>query len=496
MPAVAPASTSGCAAPAAAVYLDVRGNVRPCCKSEFVLGNVSQMSFREIWRGAEARRLRAAVDAGDLSLGCGYCRWPVEQGTPELAHARYFDHLGRTGEDLAWPERIEFAMSNRCNLQCVMCSGEYSSAIRAQREHLPPLPSVYPDSFFEEMAEVVPTLREAHFAGGEPFLSRSNDRVWDLLLALDEGPACSMNTNGTIWNDRVETVIEGLDMEVWISIDGISAAVSQAVRVGVDHDALLRNLDRFVASGRRRGRSTGVAFCLMSTNWQEFGAVLRLAEDRGIGVSVNVVHDPAPLSLHRMPRAALAEVVAELERADPAMQSALTLNLDVWDAELRRLRANLESASGVDGGTRLAPVVTGRFNPVREPQGEGAVDLQVATDRIEEWAGRSGVTRLVVADEVLQAVIDPDGAIGVDLGHLVGEPLDAVMQVLIASLGSPGSPVFVERQDDWDETIVAFRSAEALTEVRTVIASQRSPDGSLAGAVVIAAARVGEPTGS
>ena len=41
-----------------------------------------------------------------------------------------------------WPERLELALSNACNLQCVMCNGELSSSIRIHREHRTALPTV------------------------------------------------------------------------------------------------------------------------------------------------------------------------------------------------------------------------------------------------------------------------------------------------------------------------------------------------------------------
>ena len=35
-----------------------------------------------------------------------------------------------------YPSVLEFELINTCNLECVMCTGEYSSLIRAKREKL------------------------------------------------------------------------------------------------------------------------------------------------------------------------------------------------------------------------------------------------------------------------------------------------------------------------------------------------------------------------
>ena len=68
----------------------------------------------------------------------------------------------RRAAGVGWPKHIEFALSNTCNLQCVQCSGELSSAIRAQREHRPPLRSPYGDAFFDEIQEFLPAPRGGH----------------------------------------------------------------------------------------------------------------------------------------------------------------------------------------------------------------------------------------------------------------------------------------------------------------------------------------------
>jgi radical SAM protein with 4Fe4S-binding SPASM domain len=61
--------------------VNVDGSVTPCCYlrpdmgSEFVMGNVFETPFIEIWRGERYRAFRAAMLAGRESLPvCGKCR--------------------------------------------------------------------------------------------------------------------------------------------------------------------------------------------------------------------------------------------------------------------------------------------------------------------------------------------------------------------------------------------------------------------------------------
>jgi hypothetical protein len=60
---------------------------------------------------------------------------------------------------------MEF-FSNQCNLECVMCDGNHSSAMLQRRDQLPSLPKCYSDDFF---SSYLLHLTMANFLGGEPF---------------------------------------------------------------------------------------------------------------------------------------------------------------------------------------------------------------------------------------------------------------------------------------------------------------------------------------
>ncbi|OWY62851.1 hypothetical protein B7486_56205, partial [cyanobacterium TDX16] len=234
-----------CRAPWTSLHLDQAGDVRPCCQSTHVLGNVERQSLDEIWRGAPAGQLRAAVAEGDLSVGCGFCEWAVRAGDDAAAYARRFDD-DEVAEQAGQPTRIEIAPSNTCNLQCTMCNGEWSSSIRSQREHLPPLPKRYGDAFFEQIEPWLPALRQVDVFGGEPFLARESLRLLELLA--DQAPHVRglVTTNGTIWNDRVERLLRDLDLSVTVSVDGATRETYESIRVGADWDVLQDHLGRFL----------------------------------------------------------------------------------------------------------------------------------------------------------------------------------------------------------------------------------------------------------
>lgn len=344
-----PPARTACWAPHRSIYFDQFGSARACCQnSEAPLGNIATQTIREIWSSAEAAALRDAVDHHRFDLGCEFCGWQLREGNDSILFARQYDYLepGSPDPTSAMPTSMEFALTNACNLQCAMCDGEFSSAIRVHREGRAPLPPAYGESFFEELAEFLPYLTDAKFAGGEPFIGAEPLRVMEMLAALDHPPSVSIITNGTILTPRVERILAALAPQVIVSIDGASTETYDAIRVGAHLPKVLAHLDRFVELlGPNR---VSITHCLMTSNWHEFGDLLLLAQDRSLEVGVNVVRFPEHLSLYRLPPAELDAVVAAMRAEAPPLRSPWA---EVWDGQVSALDHRIEAQrSGNDPG--------------------------------------------------------------------------------------------------------------------------------------------------
>lgn len=353
----APDAGPMCRAPFWSMYLDQRGDVRACCQNGgFAMGNVAESSLSEIWRGAKAARLRAAIAADDLSLGCNYCQWQLDAGSAHAVFARNFDHLPAEVSIVPeWPRQLELSMSNACNLQCVMCNGEWSSAIRANREKLPPLPRVYGDRFFEELAEFLPHLEVVKFLGGEPFLGAEPLRVMEMLAEATPDVVVHVTTNGTQWSPRIERILDRLPAHIAVSLDGVSEETCESIRVGSQYAAVMDNVERFAAYCRERGTSFSLSHCLMTVNWQEFDRFLDHAERLRCAVYVNTVTEPHDLSLYHLPPSELRDVLSELEHRSKATRRRLSgRRLEVWDDQLARLRGHLHDLERHDPPSYVA----------------------------------------------------------------------------------------------------------------------------------------------
>lgn len=322
---------------------DPFGDVQACCANAlYPLGNVTRSSLLDIWSGQRAQALRTALSDGDLSLGCGVCRYRLTYGHGDLARDYYDNFPTRSGEP-DWPYSLQFSLHNTCNLQCVMCGADRSSAIRGRRSNLPPLPHVYGDRFFDELRPFLENAGAVDFSGGEPFLVTEHHRIWNMLARLDRRsrPLCSLTTNGTVWNERVERVLDELDMHITVSVDGMTAATFEAIRVGARFEDVMTNIDRFVDYTRERGTLLTISWSLLQQNWFELGSAMRFAEERGIRVKVNTVIEPDH-GVQRLPTHELQLVVDSMESESERLLAHLTLNRAMWQREIDRLRQELE----------------------------------------------------------------------------------------------------------------------------------------------------------
>jgi tetratricopeptide (TPR) repeat protein len=330
---------SGCYAPFAAMYFTPLGDALVCCKNEsYILGNLTRERLPEIWKGRQAANLRKALNAYRYDMGCEFCEWQIAAGNHKGVFAERYEWLEVPSSEPEWPAMMEFAISNTCNFECVMCTGELSSSIRARREGLPPLPKVYSDQFFEDLRPYLRHLRQANFYGGEPFLTQECFRIWDMIIEDKLNVPCHVTTNASQWNAKVEQVLESIWVSLSVSVDGATRETVEKIRVNCDYDEYFRNLHRFRDYSKRRGSHMGISHCLMRQNWHEFADVLLLAESLECPVFVNTVISPDHCSLYSMDERELARIVDELDRQTARLAGKLKINQHVWDEQLRTLR--------------------------------------------------------------------------------------------------------------------------------------------------------------
>ncbi|MBL8774579.1 MAG: SPASM domain-containing protein [Acidimicrobiales bacterium] len=430
-----------CPAPFMVMDFAPEGNVHACCvNAAHPLGNVRFQTLREIWDGPRAQALRRAMERDDFGYGCGSCRHRLERGTGE-ADLEYY-RRNPEPRDTRWPELMAFGLHNTCNLACVMCGGNLSSRLRVL-EGRPRLEPAYGERFFTELAEFLPHLRRAEFRGGEPFLVREHFRIWELIVALDLDLEVQVTTNGTVWNERVERVLDAIPMQITFSMDGVSAATNEAIRVGTDQAEVLANLGRFAAHARDRGTRLDLSFCVLRQNWTELTGLLALADRLGVEAHPQLVLDPAH-GLQRLPTPELSEVLDRLgddlagTAVDLPVNRAAGAKVLAWlSAELRQREQGhplrLWEPPGPD--TLAHSASTHALAAVVNP---GAATVAERRSALAAWATDGQVGEIVTdaEDRVVEVDLDPVLPPGVaPLRDLAGTSFGEALEALAAAVG-------------------------------------------------------------
>jgi MoaA/NifB/PqqE/SkfB family radical SAM enzyme len=341
-----------CYAPRNSLYFARNGQVQACCYSrDAPLGRYPEQSIQSIWEGAARLALQERIACHDLSGGCQLCKQALMQGAARQVPARQYDYAA--SEQPLQPTRMDFELDNTCNLECVMCSGEFSSAIRKNREMKPALSNPYDEAFFEELSGFLPALKVANFLGGEPFLIAAYYRIWDELLRVNPSCVIRLQTNASIWNARVERLLHTGRFHIAVSLDAAEPGLLSSIRQNADAQRVFDNLARFAAYARKRGTFLTLSVCPMAINWGELPALLELANRHGASWHLNTVMQPLHLALWAQPSAVLEEAEASLSRYRPSARTFLeSRNREVYKVFLVQLSAWKQAAAEREAGMR------------------------------------------------------------------------------------------------------------------------------------------------
>ena len=180
------------------------------------------------------------------------------------------------------PGYVQIEPVGQCNLRCKMCP------IQFRQDGAPGGPAAFMSyQTFRELIDQFPELTELHLQGlGEPML---HPRFFDMVAyAAGRGVRVTTNTNLTVCTERRvrECLESGLDT-MYISLDGATAPVYEAIRVDAKFDRIMSNLARLmhmraqVPAGTPRPH-VAIVGVAMRMNLHELPDIVRLAHGHGI----------------------------------------------------------------------------------------------------------------------------------------------------------------------------------------------------------------------
>jgi MoaA/NifB/PqqE/SkfB family radical SAM enzyme len=276
---------SFCCAPWNTVWTSSDGNVKFCCASSQVLGNIKNESVINIMNNDIAKGIRKEFLDKQKPKSCESC-WETERGGPAIGNPRWLsnqqgqdvivDSLDNTNVDGHIEKHnlkfVDLIWTNKCNLACLHCQPDISSAIADSYKEVFPIwldkkPLEHYDIYktsavvdnsskLNYVLDNCDKLEQIHFNGGEPLMQEETFELIEELMkrGLNKQINLWFHTNGSIRTYKGVDIVEdylgpwGKNCKITMSHDHFGKR-GEYFRYGYHEGKWLENFDRFHNAG-------------------------------------------------------------------------------------------------------------------------------------------------------------------------------------------------------------------------------------------------------
>ena len=225
----------------------------PC---SFFNGNIKvtdRIDLGDVWHQKEHKSIMLQVENNQPIPGCRTCYSAEKSGlvSRRLGSKQLYEEFHQdTALDVPGPQGIDYSVGNLCNLKCVICGPENSTAWVPDYQKLNPGISIekYNKNFQLTLSDTkfLKNITSIHFhGGGEPLLSSHHI---ELLTKVKEVKGLGdvrvfYNTNGTVRasNELMSLWEECKLIELYFSIDDVGSRFAYQ-RTGADWHTVQENM--------------------------------------------------------------------------------------------------------------------------------------------------------------------------------------------------------------------------------------------------------------
>lgn len=260
---------SFCILPFVHLYLEPRGEMKPCC----IAGgfdepvNLKTTSIEEAFNSPQMKQLRKDMLEGKKNKVCDVCykREDTTGHSPRLDfNKNTLWVMPEVEEDYSVNsqfQHLDVRFTNLCNYKCRMCNHDFSSNWYEDYKIIKPfqiegLPKILKisDTISEDLSKHLDNVKSIYFAGGEPMIMPEHyvtlKKLYDTIplneKSLRRKVSIHYNTNLSILKFEEHNLVdfwEGFErVFLSISCDGIGK-VGEYQRTGFSHETFIKNLN-------------------------------------------------------------------------------------------------------------------------------------------------------------------------------------------------------------------------------------------------------------
>jgi len=274
-----------CNAPFVSMYFRPDGKVSPCCfNHEFIYGKYPEQSIEEIWTGDQIKKFRQIMVNSDFSHGCETCEKHIKTDNMSTAGFQHY----KMKPLKKYPAKLEFELSYQCNLNCIMCFQHMKLKLNSE---------IYGDDFFLQIKKYLPHISEASYFGGEPFVIDLYYKIWEEINKNNKKCIQVLQTNGTIWNKRIKSILTKGNFEISISLDAIDKDIYEQIRINANLETTISNVNHFNDYMKLKQKPLFITVCPMRNNAYNIPDIVLFTSKINADIYFHSFWSPISLSL-------------------------------------------------------------------------------------------------------------------------------------------------------------------------------------------------------
>lgn len=294
------------------------GEIRACCYSKELLGNIKNKDLDEAFNDDNLTSLRESLLRGERPSNCDTCWERESKGVDSLrqwrnkSHKEYFFTNLLNQPDL---KSIVLRPSTVCNFKCRIC-GPTCSSLWAQEDLLHAVDKTDKNNLlkiisdgkwanddlelFNDILKLIPNLEFIDLYGGEPLLIKYLKRIIEesINTGSSKKQRLHFNTNASLFPDDIISLMEGFrEVTVSLSIDDIGQRFE--ITRGGNWIDIENNIDRFLACNPEIFK-VSVLVTVSNLNLLYLDELINWANEKNLPLTFNMLHYPEYLKFDRI----------------------------------------------------------------------------------------------------------------------------------------------------------------------------------------------------
>ena len=334
-------SPTFCPAPWTSLNIDQAGETSPCFHCVEMIGNNKQMTIQEIIHGPKVTSMREAMARGEWHPGCSWCK-RLEETTGSSGRTV----RGTSAETLAAIdsdpdffklEHLVVNWSNLCNLTCVYCNDQTSTAWQSVNK----IPINYVKNEHDDLIELAKTqghnIQGLCLGGGEPLLQKGLDVFLSHLNPDTVSVMVTTNLSMEITANPIYQILKTWPKVEWqVSFDNANKEKFEYVRDRANWEQFVKNLRQMKQDGQHVNAHPAYSiYCALDLiEYYDFC----IAED--LGIYWCELNHPMELDIRRHSQTLRDLAVEEINRVIDKYGDRRNLAMDVLKTYRNTLQDN------------------------------------------------------------------------------------------------------------------------------------------------------------